>query len=102
MIASIKALLIIILLIQISINCISLDENQEKTSLLLSIEHSIDNGLTYSNRSMLSVLLPSFRHLGIDTKKDKERNGLYDNDIEGFKLLLQNNSFYKIRVKSNQ
>lgn len=70
-------------------------------SFIFNIEHSIDNGITFTNRSSLSVLRSNnFNNNNDNNKRDKEKNGIYDNDVEGFKSLLNNNGYYRIRVKS--
>jgi hypothetical protein len=92
-------LLLVLLIVTLlsTITCNILDD--DKISLIVNIEHSIDNGVTFTNRSSLSVT----RNVINDnsSKRDKDKNGIYDNDIEGFKTLLNNNGYYRIRVKSS-
>ena len=93
----IQLLLVLLVLVLLQLGQCTLED--DKLTIVFNIEHSVDDGLTFTNRSLLSISRSSSNSITIDNKKDK--NGIYDNDIDSFKSLLNNNGYYRIRVKSS-
>ena len=66
-------------------------------ALILEIEHAV-NGNTFRPRSKFTI---QFKTDGKQSVLETEKNGIFGNDLNGFKSLLNNNDLYRIRVHSN-
>lgn len=65
--------------------------------LVIELEHSVDDGETFTSRGKFTVTLNSD---GKYTVSDMERNGIFAESIESFKTLLRQNDLYRIRTRS--
>ena len=64
--------------------------------LILELEHSVD-GKTFAARSKFTVTLNAE---GKYTVSEAEKNGIFSDSAEGFKRLLKDNAFYRIRTRA--
>lgn len=72
------------------------DTNMASNDELFTIEHSVD-GKTFSSRSNFKI---QFSQGNKVISVDPEKNGIFQDNADKFKALLQDNGFYRIRISS--